>query len=86
VDWQKRLYKYSGAYVKHKIDELSKRWHSSLCFVKRVDSKGADLYLASLREIPKDELVAVFEDGSVVDDKSHYVRHSEQPNCFLVGK
>jgi len=80
VDWQARLYKYSGAYVKRKIEELRTRWYSANCFVKR--NGEADFYLATLREVAKDELVAVYSDA--VEEKAHYVRHSETPNCFLV--
>jgi SET domain-containing protein len=84
VDWQTRFYKYSGAYVKRKIDELKTKWYSANCFVKRCTKSSDAFFLASLRDIAKDELVAVYS-GDKVDEPEHFVRHSETPNCILVG-
>jgi len=82
VDWQKQFYKYSGAYVQRKIDELQTKWYSANCFVKRAKNEGA-FFLASLKPIVKDEMVAAY--SGKVEENEHFVRHSETPNCFLVG-
>jgi len=92
VDWQTKFYKYSGAYVKRKIDELKTRWYSANCFVKRAVKSGGNIeecefYLASLRALAKDELVAVFS-GDKVDAEAHFVKDcgsEAKPNCYLVG-
>ena len=39
VDWQNAFYKYSGAYVKRKIDELKTKWYSSRCYLKYYENK-----------------------------------------------
>jgi len=85
VDWQTQFYKYSGAYVQRKIDELKTKWYSAKCFLKRQQEANGEtkLYLASFRAIAKDDLVAVYSDK--IDESAHYVKHSETPNCILVG-
>jgi hypothetical protein len=57
VDWQKKYYKYSGAYVKRKIDELNTKWYSSSCFLKYYkndDNQTRCLGLTTLQKIGKE--------------------------------
>lgn len=80
VDWQLAYYKYSGAYVKRKIDELKTKWYSSRCYLKYY---GDELGLTSLRKIRKDDLVAIF--SGEVKPSEHNIRQSEKPTCYLEG-
>jgi hypothetical protein len=78
-------YKYSGAYVKRRIDELKSKWFSSRCFLKlyQTDSNGRELALTALNKIKKDDLVALFADKENITPNAHYIRHSETPTCYL---
>lgn len=82
VDWQNALYKYSGAYVKRKIDELKTKWYSSRCYLKYY-AQGEEkvLGLTTLRKIGKDDLVAIFSDEVAPDQ--HNIRHSDKPTCYV---
>jgi len=86
VDWQNAYYKYSGAYVKRKIDELKTKWYSSRCYLKYYENvKGErSLGLTTLRKIRKDDLVAIYSSGKV-DPNGHDIRHSTTPTCYLEG-
>ena len=42
------------------------------------------LALTSFERIKKDELVAVFADETKIGPAHHYIRHSENPTCYLV--
>lgn len=83
IDWQNAYYKYSGLFVKRKIDELKTKWFSSRCYLKYYgDSEETRvLALTSLRQIRKDDLVAQFS-GEIRPD-THYIRHSDAPTCYL---
>jgi SET domain-containing protein len=90
VDWQNAFYKYSGEFVKRKIDELKTKWFSSSCYLKRYkvmsDSSGSGdviLGLSTLKKIGKDDLVAIFSDPTNISPDAHYIRHSETPTCYL---
>lgn len=87
VDWQNAYYKYSGAYVKRKIDELKTKWYSSRCYLKYYYPSGhandRQLGLTALQKIRKDDLVALYQEGSPVAENSHYIRHSDDPTCYL---
>lgn len=87
VDWQNAFYKYSGCYVKRKIDELKTKWYSSRCYLKYYSDKSTNgdrsLGLTTLRQIRKDDLVAIFS-GKIAPDQ-HNIRHSENPTCYLEG-
>jgi SET domain-containing protein len=90
VDWQNQFYKYSGQFVKNKIDELKTKWFSSRCYPKHLpiqsqESSGRELGLAALRKIRKDDLVAIYSDPSNINREAHYLRHSENPTCYLEG-
>jgi SET domain-containing protein len=97
VDWQNLFYKYSGQFVKTKIDELKTKWFSSRCYPKHYPvqrqqsqqqqqdstSPEKELGLAALRMIRKDDLVAIYSDKSNISRSAHYLRHSETPTCYL---
>lgn len=89
VDWQNAFYKYSGAYVKRKIDELKTKWYSSSCYLKYYSVDGSqsqkELGLTVLKKIRKDDLVAIFSNKSNINPSSHFIRHSEKPTCYLDG-
>lgn len=86
VDWQNQYYKYSGVYVKKRIDELKTKWFSSRCFVKRFISsdKNTELGLSALKKIRKDDLVAIYSDKNNITPSAHYIRHSSTPTCYRV--
>lgn len=87
IDWQNAYYKYSGAYVKRKIDELKTKWYSSHCclkyYRKGADTSERELGLTVLDKVGKDDLVAIYSDG--VRKDAHDLRHSENPTCYLIG-
>ncbi len=85
VDWQNKFYKYCGIYVKKRIDELANKWFSSQCYLKyyKTNDQEQVLGLTSLYKISKDELVAKYSTQISLD--SHYIRHSDQPTCYLDG-
>ena len=90
VDWQNKFYVYSSGYVKRKINELKTKWYSSSCWVKRYHKQNGDkndieLGLAAFEQISKHELVAKFADEEKLILKDHYIRHSENPSCVLIG-
>ena len=87
VDWQTRFYKYCGAFVKRKIDELSTKWYSSQCHLKFYASGASadkELGLTTLVKIRKGDMVAKYS-STPIRRQDHYIRHSEQPTCFLDG-
>jgi hypothetical protein len=75
--------------VQRKIDELETKWFSTHCFLKYYAKNANDkektvLGLTSLDKIDKNELVAVYS-TSDIKPESHYLRHSENPTCYLDG-
>lgn len=89
VDWQNALYEYSGAYVKRKIDELKTKWSSARCVLKyyfeTTDGSERQYGLTVFKRVRKDELVAMFSDPNNIKPSSHYLRHSVNPTCYLLG-
>ena len=83
VDWQNKFYKYCGIYVKKRIDELTTKWFSAQCYLKyyTTNNQEQELGLTSLYNIGKDELVAKYSDK--ISLESHYIRHSDNPSCYL---
>ena len=83
----KRFYKYSGAYVKSKIDELSTKWHSSRCYLKYYpDADGnKSLGLTVLEKVAKDDMVALYSESSSISEYSHNLRHCNEPNCYVLN-
>lgn len=86
VDWQNRMLKYSGSYIKSKVEELKTKWYSSECCLRRFfpnpsDRKTFQLKLTTLKKVPKHTLVAKFSDS--IAQNNHFIQHSETPNCFL---
>ena len=80
---------FKGTFVQRKIDELSTRWFSTHCFLKyyQKDANSKEktvLGLTSLDKIDKNELVAVYS-SSDIRPEAHYLRHSENPTCYLDG-
>ncbi len=43
------------------------------------------LGLTALEKIEKDEMVAVFSDCKLISADTHYIRHSSQPTCYVLG-
>ena len=86
VDWQNAYYKYSGAYVQKKIDELKTKWHSSRCFLKYYieNDQPRQLGLTALEKIAKHDLVAIYSDPNNISIQSHNIRHSDNPTCYLI--
>lgn len=78
-------------YLKKKTLDLKDKWHSSDCYVKRCPSDSTDNIeewekrLFSLNEIKKDDLVATFCTDEI-DQSKHYLRHSENSNCYVKGR
>jgi len=88
VDWQNKLYKYSGGYVKRKIEELKTKWYSSSCYLKNYNQNTNEerlLGLTALEKINKHEMVAKFFDATNINEHAHYILHSDNPTCYLVG-
>ncbi len=83
VDWQNKYYKYCGVYVKKRIDELRTKWFSGQCYLKHYDQ---ELGLTSLNAIGKGQLVAKFSDPANLNPTAHYIRHSDDPTCYLDGE
>lgn len=71
--------------MKKKIDELKTKWFSTECYLKRyaTASSGFELRLTTLTRVPKDLIVASFLDE--ISPQAHYIRHSENPTCYLDG-
>ena len=68
--------------MQRKVDELQTKWFSTHCYLKYY---GNELGLTSLDKIGKNELVAVYLSAEDVKPESHYLRHSENPTCYLVN-
>ena len=87
VDWQNQYYKYSGAFVKSKIEELKTKWFSARCYIKQMKpaegSNPRELSLTAFKKIRKDDLVAIFSDKSNISPSAHYIRHNDNPTCYL---
>lgn len=89
IDWQHDNYRYCNGYVKSRIDDLKTRWFSKRCYLRRDKSiiteeyKAGKLVLSTLETVRKDELVAKFNQDDAVKENSHYIQHSETPNCYL---
>jgi hypothetical protein len=83
-----RNYKYSGAYIRRKIDELKTKWYSSRCYLRYYnDNKDGKkiLGLTTMEKVEKDEMVALFSDSNQITEASHYLRNSNQPNCYVLS-
>ena len=91
LDWQHRNYKYASDYVKQRIYELKTKWFSSECKLKNFSKsdqpnlpENRQLGLTALKAIRKNELIAAFSDPSNIKPSAHFLRHSENPTCYLV--
>lgn len=82
IDWINTYYKYCSPFMQKRIDELRTKWYSSNCHVKRYNQK-TELGLTALKAIEKDELIAVYRDTNDINEKSHFIRHNENPTCYL---
>jgi len=94
-----KYFAFMTPYLKKKAIDMNERWYSTKCYVKRFpveslseetgsNSSGSDLEgsekgLVSLKQMKKGELVAIF--NGIVDEKGHYLRHSIEPNCDVIG-
>ena len=84
-----RLLQYSSGYVKKKLDQLKRKWYASECCLRRSilskdrENNNVALCLTTLQPLPKDHLVAVFDLEDEINAKSHFVRQSSTPNCYL---
>jgi len=90
ADMRERWYS-DKCYVKRVCDEMTMSSQSSASDSSAsLDSSLCDKSLVCLRAISKGELVARFSDVASVEqqmeDKNHYVRRAEQPNCYLVDR
>lgn len=84
VDWSIKYYKYCGNYIKKRIDELKTKWFSSRCYIKYCDKEKTQKGLFALKKIAKNELVAIYSQD-VINEKSHYLRHNDNPTCYIDG-
>jgi SET domain-containing protein len=75
IDWQLEKYEYAGYFIKKRIDDLKTKWYSSRCYLK-YNKEKTQLGLASLRQLNKDELVAIYFDKENVNQDSHYIRQA----------
>jgi hypothetical protein len=66
--------------VRKIIDELNTKWSSSSCFLKYY---GDRLGLTALKPIDKDELVAKYSDPMTINEQTHYILNSNEPNLCL---
>lgn len=82
MDWIKENYKYCNHLLKKRIDELQTKWFSSSCYLKHYNNNTV-LGLTALRYIAQDELVALYSDLSNINEESHYLRHSNNPTCYV---
>jgi hypothetical protein len=83
-----RNYKYSGAYIRRKIDELDTRWYSSRCYLRYYDEKNdgrRTLGLTVLETVEKNEMVALFSNSNLISETSHHLRDSKQPTCYVLS-
>lgn len=89
TDWQKLNYAYASSYVQRKIDELKTKWYSPKCYLKRYSNDKASsqnsLFLTSLVEIKKDELIAKKSNLSKIIAEFDLIKNSDRPNCYLIG-
>jgi hypothetical protein len=84
MDWITKYYKYSGHYVKQRIDELKTKYFSARCYVKNIDRESGLKGLVAFEKVPKNELVALYSDPSNIKPESHYIRHvNKDPTCYL---
>ena len=86
IDWQIKYSKYCLPFMQRKIDELKTKWYSSRCFLKYYinEDQKRGLGLTSLKMIAKHDMVALFFDLNNISTESHYIRHSENPTCYLL--
>jgi hypothetical protein len=90
-----KYFNYMTPYLKQKVVDIRKRWHSRKCFLKHKENGamgmgreewGAQLGLFSLKSIQKGNLVAYFfsvEENKRVED---FFTDSSRPNCRLSGR
>jgi hypothetical protein len=75
-----------GEYVRRKIDDLFIKYYSTDCMLKEYyseDNLQTRNGLTCLNKLEKNELVAIF--SSDIRPESHYIKHSDKPNCYLEG-
>lgn len=82
TDWIKENYKYCETAVRKRIDELQTKWFSSSCHLKHYNF-NTELGLTALKFIAKNELVAIYSDSTNISEKSHYLRHNDNPTCYV---
>ncbi len=92
IDWQNRNYAYASDYVQKRIIELRTKWFSSECKLKNYSKsvqpnlpQNRKTGLTALKEIKKNELVAVFSDASNIKPEANFMRHNNKPTCYLLG-
>ena len=79
-EWIQQNYKYCTDHVRKRIDELSTKWFSPNCYLKRYKE---DVGLTAFKRIMKNELIATYSTSSSINKNSHYIRHSDEPNCYV---
>lgn len=97
-EFVEKHFHYMTGYLKQKVIDMRERWYSTDCYVKRVPNQELnhtfdnieewDKALFSLRFIKKGTLVASFPLANTNEDIKvghHFIRHSTQPNCVLIG-
>ena len=93
-DFVEKYFNYMTPYLKQKVIDMRTKWYSSDCYVKRMENSDFNddlveecaLSLFSLNPIKKGDLVASFLASDDIKENEHFLRHSDSPNCFLIGR
>jgi hypothetical protein len=94
-----KYFNYMTPFLKQKVIDIRKRWHSKKCFLKHKEKSelieyddltkeewGAQLGLFSLKSIKKGNLVAYFFSVEKNKRVENFFTNSSKPNCRLLGR